>query len=201
MATLAVVGGKVTADLFNQLVNEVNSIGLIGMKPTSVSGSGVTVDAVGMVTFTSATTVIVDGCFTSSFRNYRVVCEATGTAGNHLVNLRAGGSNDTSAYDRTENLARNATVSSATTLNASNWAVVGVSNTLVQWDMEISAPQLAVATTGLSRGGSHSNPAVSNVFNVLALNYLTHRTASAYDGLRVTISAAQSGTLRVYGYN
>lgn len=175
--------------------------GTVAVVPTSVSGSGVTADAFGLVTFTGATTVIVNGCFTSSFRNYRVVCEATGSAGSHLVNLRAGASNDTSLYDRTENLARNGTVSSATTLNGSNWAVVGAANTLVQWEMDISAPQLAVATTGLSRGGSHSNPAVSNVSNLLAINYLTHRTASAYDGLRVTISAAQSGTLRVYGYN
>ena len=201
MATSAVVGGKVTAAIFNELVDAVNSVGLIRVVPTSVSGSGVTVATTGLVTFTSATEINVNGCFTSAWRNYRIVCESTGTAGNHIVNLRDGTTNITTGYDRTENLSRNGTTSSSTSLNGSGWGVMGLSNTLVQWDMEISAPQLAVATTGLSRGGSHSNPAVSNTSNGLTLNYLTHRTATAYDGLRLIIGAAQTGTLQVYGYN
>jgi hypothetical protein len=176
--------------------------GYVPMVPTAVSGSGVSVNAVGLVSFASSTSIVVDGCFTSAFRNYRVEFESSGTAATVLFQFRLGGSTiSTANYDRTELLARNAGVSSSTSLAGTSWTLLGFANTLIHGDVDISAPFVATATTALTRAGTHANPAASNISNGIVQNYLTHRLATAYDGFVITLSGAQSGTLRVFGKN
>lgn len=176
--------------------------GLVPIVPTSVAGTGVSLNAgTGLITTTNATTANINGCFTSVFRNYRIFIESTGTASTLVVTLRASGTDSITGYDRTELLARNATVSSSTNLNGASATIIGFSNTLMQANIDVSGPQLAVATTMLSSGGVHSNPAAVNIANGLVTNYITHRPSTSYDGVTITYSAAQSGTIRVYGYN
>lgn len=169
--------------------------------PTSVAGAGTSLNVVtGLISFTSATDIEVDGCFTSAFRNYRIVVESTGTAATTVMNLRtAGGANSTTGYDRTELVGRNATASSSTSLNGASATLVGFANTLFQCSLEVSGPQLAIPTTLLTLGGNHSNPAASNTANGIVANYITHRPSTSYAGFRIQYSAAQSGTVRVYG--
>lgn len=172
--------------------------------PTSVSGAGVTLNATtGLVTFATSTTVNVNGCFTSAFRNYRIVFDATGTASTIAMTVRNAGVDSGTFYDLTENLARNATVSSSTALNAAAWALSGATggNTIHAGTVEVFAPAIARETRIISMVGSHANPAVSSVANALKMGYGTHRTASAFDGFTLTFSAAQSGTIQVIGIN
>lgn len=167
-----------------------------------VSGTGVSVDtATGIVSFTSATSIIVTGAFSEAYRNYRINLESTGTAASVTFVLRSGSTNSATNYDRTEIVGRNSTVTSATTLNGTSVIVMGLVNTLVQGDIELSGPALTVPTTMISRFGNHANPAVSNTSNGIIICYVTHRPSTSYDGFEVTYSAAQTGTLRVYGYN
>ena len=168
----------------------------------SVSGSGVSVDtATGIISFTSATSIIITSAFSSDYRNYRINVESTGTASTLVFVLRSGSTNSVTNYDRTEILARNATVSSATSLNGTSALVMGISNILIQGDVELSAPAVAVPTTMITRFGNHANPAVSSTANGIVINYVTHRPSTSYDGLEMTYSAAQTGTIRIYGYN
>lgn len=201
--TRVAVGEKVRAAKVNELVDNANLTGLVGVIPGSVSGSGVSFDSTtGIISFSSATSITVDDCFTSDFRNYRIFGESTGTAATYLFQFRNGSSTvSTANYDRTELLARNGAVSSSTNVGGTSWTLIGFSNTLIQWDMDLSAPNVAVPTTALSRAGTHGNPAASSTSNGIVQNYLTHRLSTAYEGFVLTLSGAQSGTLRVYGYN
>ncbi len=174
--------------------------GLVPIVPTSIGGTGVSVNAAGRITYTNATSIIVNGCFTSAFRNYRVSIDGSGTAATLVFLLRASGTNSITNYDRTENVARNATVASSTSLNGTSATVIGFANTLMQADMEISGPQLAAPTTFLSRGGVHANPAVLSTANGLVLNYMSHRASTAYDGFELQLSGSQSGVVRIYGF-
>ena len=176
--------------------------GIVGVIPTSVAGSGVSYSTTtGLVTFTSATTITVNGCFTSAYRGYSIAFESTGTASNCTMVLRAAGTDSITGYDKTELLGRNAIASSSTSLNSAAWTVQGLTNTIQMWDLNINNPALAVATSATSVGGAHGNPAASSAINGIITNILTHRPLTAYDGFTLTLSAAQSGTVRVLGRN
>jgi hypothetical protein len=172
------------------------------MTPTSIGNTGgsASIGSNGAVTFSSATVVSLNGVFTSDFRDYRITISSSGTAATVLFNLRSSGSNNTSSvYDRTELLARNGGSTSSTTAGGTSWTIIGFANTLIKADIDLSAPAVAVETTAISRGGTHGNPATSSTSNGLVLNYLTHRTASAYDGFTITFSNSQSGVITVSG--
>lgn len=172
--------------------------------PTSVAGTGVTLNTTtGLVTFTSTTALRLNGCFTSAFRNYRIVFDATGTAATAALNLGVAGVDSTTGYDITENLARNGVVSSSTALNATAWAITGATggNTTHAGVIEVFVPAIARETRIISMVGSHANPAVSSVANALKIGYGTHRPTTAYDGFVLSFSAAQSGTVQVMGVN
>lgn len=196
------VGEKVRAAKINAIIDEVNLSGSLGVIPTSVAGSGVSFDSTtGVITFSSATTVNINGVFSSAYRNYQIVFDATGTAATIAMTLRASGTDSIVNYDLTENLARNATVSSSTALNAASWAISGATggNTTHAATIDVFVPFVTRETRILSTVGTHANPAASSIANALKIGYGTHRLKSAYDGFSLAFSAAQSGTLRVYG--
>lgn len=198
--TRVAVGEKVRAAKVNEIVDEVNLIGYRGSIPTSVSGSGVAFDSTtGVVTFTNATSMVINGVFTSAFRNYRIVLDSTGTAATHAFNLRASGTNSITGYDNTELVARNATVTSNTLLNQAGWVLLGWAQTNAAWTLDLFDPQLALPTRAIMAGGSHANPAALSTANGFVSRYLSHRPTTAYDGIVIEFSAAQTGVLRVYG--
>src|SRR4051812_23277948 len=100
--SLATVGGKITAALWNAVVALVNKQGLTSVIPTSVAGSGVAVGAAGVVTFTAATVVNINGCFTSSYDSYLVVVDVPTTSATLTITgvFRLAGTDVTTAnYD------------------------------------------------------------------------------------------------------
>lgn len=173
--------------------------GMVPVVPGSVSGTGVSVNAAGAVTFTNTTSMVVNGVFTSAFRNYRIVLDSTGTAATHAFYLRASGTTSITGYDGTELVARNATATSATLLNQAAWVLLGWAQTNAAWTLDVFAPQLALPTRGIFAGGSHANPAALSTANGFVSRHLSHRPTTAYDGLVIEFSAAQTGTVRVYG--
>jgi hypothetical protein len=195
--------GKVFTDGQVLTANDANTyLQAVASMVPEVSGTGVTVDtATGIVTFASATTISINDAFSTNYRNYRINLESSGTAATVVFRLRAATVNSSASYDRTEILARNAGVTSSTTLNAANATVCEIANTLIQGDIEISGPALPIPTTIISRFGAHANPAASSTANGVAINFVTHRPSTAFDGFQIIFSAAQSGTIRIYGYN
>lgn len=171
------------------------------MTPTSVAGSGVSIGATGSIVMANATTVNINGVFTSNHRFYRILFDATGTASIATMTMRVAGVDSATGYDLTENIARNTTVSSATTLNQTSWALTGATggNTTHAGVIELFDPFVTRETRLISHVGTHANPAASSVANALRINYGTHRPTTSYDGFTLTFSAAVSGQVQVFG--
>lgn len=200
MVTRVAVGEKVRAAKVNELVDAVNLVGNVGLIPTSVAGSGVAFDSTtGIITFTAATTITVNGIFTSAYRNYQIRYDSIGTAASLNMQLRAAGVTSTTGYDLTEALNRNAVSSSSTVTNQAQWALSGGNNTIHNGIIELYRPALAVETGMLASTGVHANPMVSSIANALKGSDGGHRSLVSYDGFVLTFSAAQTGALRVYG--
>lgn len=175
--------------------------GITPIVPASVAGSGVSVDSRGIITFSSATSIIVNGCFGSIFREYRVHFDGSGSSANVNFNLRASGTNSITAYDITQNLAQNGSVTSTTLVNQTAASIFPFSNTFCQAQIELVNPAGVAFTRMTVNGGMHGNPAIQNTNNGLRTAYISHRVSAAYDGFEITLSAAQSGRVRVYAYS
>lgn len=76
--------------------------GLVQIVPTSVSvgsGSG-SVDANGNVTFSSASSISINGCFSSSYANYRMMIKLSAASADATINfrIRKAGTDTTTGY-------------------------------------------------------------------------------------------------------
>jgi hypothetical protein len=202
--SLVTVGGKITATLTNLVITRANAQGTTGIVPTSVAGSGVSVGSNGVVTFTAATAVSVNGCFTSSYDRYQIVFDFTTSGAAALnVTLRASGTDSSTGYDSQRSTAVNATAAAAQSLSAANWigsGAIGITGARHSGDILIYNPALAVATTALIRNSIIPNPMTTA--SGLYSGALGHQTASAYDGFTFTPGTGNiTGTIRVYGLN
>jgi hypothetical protein len=172
--------------------------GLKLIVPSSVAGSGVSVSASGKVTFTAATTVNINGVFSSTYDNYLVVMR--GLASTDLwvqYRLRASGSDATGSNYTYQTLqAVSSTVSgSRPATTTAGYIGVFASAQRSGFHFYIYGPALAQPTAfrGVNVNGSGDaslNDAAS-----------THSLSTAYDGITfATLSAAtMTGSLTVYG--
>jgi len=200
--SLATVGAKISATFINLIVGRVNRQGLTSIIPTSVAGTGVTLGANGLVTFTATTAVNINGCFTAEFENYQVVLNlpSIGTGGNLQLRLRAAGvdlSTATYAYGGTSNN------------NAGSAVCVTGTGTSVYLTRN---PTSALSASGVVNLFSPFLAAVkrfTSVFGTLG-SYVTGDTSSgsqpstaSYDGFTLLNDAVanMTGTARIYGYN
>lgn len=198
------ISGTASAYMFTSTAGAytIQTPGSMRVIPTSATGG--TLGASGAVTMSAASTISVDGCF-STANGQRYIVEIDGvasTAANFAFIFRSGGSDVTSAnYDRTENLARNATVSSATSAGQTSWATNGAA-VLQKIKMELSYPAVAQATTGIGMSAFMANPQVSGVGTGLVQNAFSHRLSTAYDGFKITLSSGTfTGVIHIYAEN
>jgi hypothetical protein len=169
--------------------------GLTEVIPTSVavgSGSG-SVGANGAVTFSGASSVSLNGCFTSAYSYYKIMFDCTGTSLYNTLKVRSNGTDEpASSYFGSGFYL--ASTSFATyyesSLNAAkiNW----VTSDHISISVDVFNPALAKRTHIQANGTGLY--AMSN-FNSLVSN------TSTYDGFTITNNNAASGTVRVYGYN
>lgn len=194
-----------TIPLANGGTGATTGAGLIPVIPTSVAvGSGsASVDAGGLVTFSGATSVSVNGCFTSAYLNYIILFNetaATAYADGNL-RLRASGTDASNAYYRNGILNDATSVMGFNSSNDSNWgnaltthpATVGHAHSRI----EIRDPQRAKPTT-------YQN--TSHAWSGTGSRFLTsggfHTTPSSYDGFTIYLSSGNfGGTFKIYGYN
>ena len=173
--------------------------GLKLIVPTSVAGSGVSVSATGKVTFTSSTTINVNGCFTSSYDNYLVVCRfvSATSSSDLLFRMRASGSDNSSANSYTRQLL-NADGSSVTGARASadSGRLSETSSTARSgFHTYFYGPNLAQPTAARSVTVSGRSSAWISDYAI------THNQSTAYDGFSLfeNASGALTGILTVYG--
>jgi hypothetical protein len=171
--------------------------------PTSVAGSGVTLSG-GQVTFTAATAVSVNGCFSATYDNYlmSITYSMASIVGQPWLQarMRAAGTDATGAnYAYT--LSQSSTSLSVSTSNfADTTARVArsgdVAAGLCGGTLQILSPFLAQRTAIVTdHSVSYSNTAIPRYFGAA-----DHSLATSYDGVTIYPSASTiTGTLRIYG--
>lgn len=201
--TRATVGGKITAAIFNAVIDlvEASTPGLKRVVPTSVAGSGVSFDnETGLVTFSASTSVSLNGCFTSSFRNYLIIANVTAKSAesNVQMRMRLSGTDASGATDYTyqRTFSNAATVTTARVVS-NFWELEAGVLATADIEAKVFSPMLAERTRINSLAVSSTDLSIytSTVGG-------RHLQSTAYDGMSlVPTSGNMTGTLKVYGYN
>jgi hypothetical protein len=162
--------------------------------PTSVAGTGVTLSG-GQVSFSAASTVSVNGCFTSVYDNYIVAVRMLGSNDDVVSwRLRTSGSDITAANYDWNYLSIDSAVNVPTrsaNQTSSRYGRVGTS--VGSSEMFISGPALAAPTHN-----SHTVIYGLGISQVMVTGY--HQLSTSYDGFSIIPAAGTlTGTLRVYG--
>lgn len=180
----------------------VTDTGIKIVTPSSVAGTGVTLSGA-EVAFSAASSVSINGCFTSTYDNYRVIINIPVTASTPApeFTLRASGTDDTSSvYDNQRITGAVSSAGATQVLASDHWILGFAGRSLYDIDLTVHGPALVEPTRGIL-----SSNAISNPMGALAITMnasLLHRTSSAFDGLTVSCpSGSMTGTIRVYGYN
>ena len=171
-------------------------VGLRLITPTSVVGG--TIGASGAVTFSGASSVSLNGCFTSTYDNYKVLLSITSASTDVSLNTRfrtSGTDNSGATYNYYN---RNSTTSSGADTNTfartqTSAVLNGVTTQAQNLVFDIFAPALSVITTiTLFSTISVGNMNVSTVcFN----------NTTSFDGFSFYPNTGTiTGTIRVYGY-
>lgn len=174
--------------------------GLKLIVPTSVSGSGVSVSSTGLVTFTAAADVTVDGCFSATYDAYMVVTRNTfSVQQDPLFRLRASGTTEAGTdYANQRILANAGTVSASrqTSMGQMNTAFTGA--TIGSGEAHyFFGPFLAQPTIARCVSvGSSTDVLFEDQVN-------RHGLSTSYDGFLMFPSGAgvtMTGSLAVYGF-
>ena len=172
--------------------------GLKLIVPSSVAGSGVSVSASGKVTFTAATSVSVNGCFSATYDNYLVVVRGSMNTSNAAIRLRmraSGTDNSTaSSYVRQRLRATSTTVDgerdTGNLCNISNFS----STQRDGFHLYFYGPALAQPTAG--RTVTVESDSGARIFD----HAFTHNQSTAYDGFTLTPdSNNMTGAFTIYG--
>lgn len=169
--------------------------GLVLINPTSIANSGGSASASGgAVTFSGVTSVSVNGVFTSTHDNYRMVLECTAGTTTLTMRLRASGSDSSTGYGRQkiEGAASSASANSLTSQTEFQMSNVNSAGTDVTCD--IFAPNIA-RLTGFISIYSDRSAGFAGIFG----GY--HNVTTAYDGFTLFVGTGSiTGTVRTYGY-
>ena len=175
---------------------------MVIMRPTSIvvagAGSSASIRAAGGVEFASATSLSLNGVFTSDFDDYMIVMSGASSAGDLGIQLRYRASGtDASGSDYTHQriVAQSTTISGARS-SSQTAAIFGFwSPTLKNGDVAyIYGPALAQPTA--SRNVNVDTSGSATIIDYAA----THSLSTAYDGFTMLVGANSiTGQLTVYG--
>jgi hypothetical protein len=170
-------------------------VGLRLITPTSVTGG--TIGSTGAVTFTTASSVALNGVFSSAYDNYRIVISGN-MAGTALIQFRfrTGTTDDTGSNYSYAEFVSDGSASYPATATAQNIGrFAGFVAVRSAATVDVFSP-FETKTTGLITVGvrSFTNP---NQYNF----YSGVNTTTSYDGINlIAQSGTMTGTVRVYGY-
>jgi hypothetical protein len=155
---------------------------------------------VGSTTISGATTAVLDGCFSSDYRDYLLTVDITGgTANTELfMQFRVGGVASATAYNYSSfGTFPNGVVSSSTTGGAATGAALTFIPLVQQssFSYYIGQPNLAVHTS-FSGDWLYDDGGAQIMRRTIG----RHRISTAYTGIQVFTSAAWTGKISVYGY-
>lgn len=182
--------------------------GLVPIIPTSVSvaSGSASVNSTGTVTFTGASSISINGVFTSAYRNYRVVYNARNAAANtqsSWVRLRNAGTDVSTNYiwqgpDGVINSAGTNSNSSVGGWNSNGMLIGYVTPTSGSGTVEIMEPAIA-ASTGFHCASQGLNSSTNAFYTRLVQG--ENSIGSSYDGFTMYPQADSiTGTFTIYGY-
>ena len=148
--------------------------------------------------FTTASTVSINNCFSSLYDNYLITLSAAAASGAPAVavRLRSGGVDATTNYSRQYLAADSTTVAGARLTGQIYWNEPLATTTEYGYTtMTIWSPFLSRYTMINSRTARPDSQAY--IFDFVG----SHLTASSYDGITLIPSSSTiSGIIRIYGY-
>ena len=194
-------GGRAVAGWYNNQRN----IGLVPIVPptVSVSGGTATANTLGVVSFTGATTVSLNGVFSSQYTNYRIVWRINTSASTTLVaRLRASGTDNTgaSSYVTAGQYFRSNSTNAAFSGITTAWSISSINSPAVgraMGTLDLSSPNISSQTVGTGNSLGHDSTSSMAMFT----GYL-HSVTTSYDGITfLPNSGTITGEIQVFGYN
>jgi hypothetical protein len=171
--------------------------------PTSVAvGSGsATINAGGSVTWTGASSVSLNGVFSSSYTNYLAIVNltATSTEQNFSMRLRAAGTDTSSSTYRRYRIALTSGASGTQTTTTS-MEIGGFNSTYITgsgFQMTFYGPNVANRTAFQSI----SQQADSNNDQSVQIATGSQSDSTQFDGFTLFVGGTFAGTVTVYGYS
>jgi hypothetical protein len=152
--------------------------------------------------FSAVASFNADNVFTSTYTNYAIMVNFTGTTGGAVsLQLRTGGVAATSNYNYQRlNVAGGASTATRVTAASSLDIAIGSTGSFNQ-TLNINLFQPAIAT-GTSFNHIYGGADTSYGFPGYYLQNSNHSTATAYDGFAITVaSGTLSGSYTVYGFS
>jgi hypothetical protein len=179
--------------------------GLVPIQPPSVTiaGGSATANALGVITFTSATSVKLNNVFSASYLNYKVLIDITTGAAvdNSILFMKIDGAGGTSYfYSGTRQYATTNVVVTAASTNLWQLGPSGRSGGAGgAYDVTIFKPFAAANTKYNSHGGGQATAAGEQQQYILRGRV---NDTTSYTGFEIApVSSNISGTIQVFGYN
>ena len=180
-----------------------SEMGLTLITPTSIAATGGSgsISSSGGVSFTGSSVISLNGCFTSTYDNYKVIFTTT-IIGNIFMRLRASGSDETATQHVyvVQGLDQGNTGDNASSGGAGNVFHIAKSASSLQSSisLDLYSPKLSAVTsyTGISMNrtgtATMANWDISGLLN----------TTTSYDGISIYSQSgnAMTGNIKVYGY-
>lgn len=169
--------------------------GLAKVIPSSVAvGSGTgSASSLGTVTFSGASSVSLNGIFTSTYDNYRIVLKATDTGTNSVsFRVRASGTDlSTTTYGRSQyGFTFAGAIDSDSQASSTSITIARANGSIFAADATVFSPFLSENTRLVSQF-------VDSTRGDSAWGYVNNSTS--YDGFTIT-GTSMTGTVSVYGY-
>lgn len=174
--------------------------GMVLVKPLSIdySGTSASIGTNGQVTFSSISSLSLNGVFSSTFDNYTIVVRVTGgvgSAANIAVRLRSNGTDDSSNNYVYQDLTASGTSVSAgrTTLN--------MAYLFDQYESQRAGATINVYGPALAQPTAFRSVTAEDLSSAyLRDRAATHSVSSFFDGITFVPNATgQTGALQVYG--
>lgn len=179
----------------------VTSAGTIPVVPTSVSGTGVSFSINGKVSFTAATSITINGIFTSEYENYCVIYNADQSlaAGLTMRLSLAGVAAAGTQYDHQQTYSTGTTAAGFQSINVNTFNLQSGGGQGQSGKFDIFNPAVAVNTRLKSLFITH-NSGTGVMYDGTVGG--VHKLNVAYDGIVILpTNGTLTGSLRVYGYN
>lgn len=172
----------------------------------SASSGGLAISASGLVTgagldlivtqsFSAASSVSLNNCFSADYDNYAVLLTLTGsTSAATTLRMRASGTDAATNYNWQVLNVNGTSVGAAAVASQTSYAIADTGTGKTTADVLIFDPFAAAATNLHLRANART-------LNTLYMNIGQHTTATSYDGLSVIASSGTiTGSVSVYGY-